>query len=34
LAEALRQTGGTLSEEERAWADGILGHSSSASTAA
>jgi Arc/MetJ-type ribon-helix-helix transcriptional regulator len=23
LAEALRQTGGTLSEEERAWADGI-----------
>src|SRR6476619_1393029 len=25
LAEALRQTGGTLSEEERAWADGILG---------
>ncbi len=27
LAEALRQTGGALSEEERAWADGILGTS-------
>jgi len=25
LAEALRQTGGTLSDDERAWADGILG---------
>jgi Arc/MetJ-type ribon-helix-helix transcriptional regulator len=24
LAEALRQTGGTLSEEERAWADDVL----------
>jgi Arc/MetJ-type ribon-helix-helix transcriptional regulator len=24
LAEALRQTGGTLSDDERAWADGIL----------
>jgi Arc/MetJ-type ribon-helix-helix transcriptional regulator len=34
LAEALRQTGGTLSEEERAWADGILGSTSPASTAA
>ena len=34
LAEALRRTGGTLSEEERAWADGLLGNSSSASTAA
>lgn len=34
LAEALRQTGGTLSDDERAWADGILGHPSSASTAA
>ena len=34
LAEALRQTGGTLSEEERSWADGILGHSSSSSSAA
>ena len=34
LAEALRQTGGALSEEERAWADGILGLSSSASTVA
>lgn len=34
LAEALRQTGGTLSEDERAWADGILGHSSPPSTAA
>ena len=34
LAEALRQTGGALSEEERAWADGILGHTPSASTVA
>lgn len=34
LAEALRRTGGTLSEEERAWADGILGQSPSSSTAA
>jgi len=34
LAEALRQTGGTLSEDERAWADGILGHPSAAGTAA
>lgn len=34
LAEALRQTGGTPSEEERAWADGVLGHSSPANTAA
>ena len=34
LAEALHQTGGTLSEDERAWADGILGHPSSADTAA
>ena len=25
LAEALRATGGALSDEERAWADGILG---------
>lgn len=25
LAEALRETGGTLSDEERAWADEILG---------
>lgn len=25
LAEALRETGGALSEEERAWADEILG---------
>lgn len=33
LAEALRQTGGALSQEERAWADGILGHPP-ASTAA
>jgi hypothetical protein len=24
LAEALRETGGALSDEERAWADGIL----------
>jgi Arc/MetJ-type ribon-helix-helix transcriptional regulator len=34
LAEALRQTGGTLSEEERAWADGILGQTPAAGTAA
>ena len=25
LAEALRETGGALSEEERAWADEVLG---------
>lgn len=25
LAEALRQTGGPLTDEERAWADGVLG---------
>jgi predicted flap endonuclease-1-like 5' DNA nuclease len=25
LADALRETGGPLSDEERAWADGILG---------
>jgi Arc/MetJ-type ribon-helix-helix transcriptional regulator len=25
LAEALRETGGPLSEEERVWADGVLG---------
>lgn len=25
LAEALRETGGALSDEERAWADAILG---------
>lgn len=34
LAEALGQTGGTLSEEERAWADGILGYTPRSSTAA
>ena len=34
LAESIRQTGGTLSEEERASADGILGHLPGASTAA
>jgi Arc/MetJ-type ribon-helix-helix transcriptional regulator len=27
LAEALRQTGGALSDDERAWADDILGDS-------
>jgi Arc/MetJ-type ribon-helix-helix transcriptional regulator len=27
LAEALRRTGGELTDEERAWADGILGTS-------
>ncbi len=25
LAEALRATGGSLTDEERAWADGVLG---------
>ncbi|MCZ7535653.1 MAG: ribbon-helix-helix domain-containing protein [Acidimicrobiia bacterium] len=25
LAEALRETGGPLTDEERAWADGLLG---------
>ncbi len=33
LAEALRETGGALSDEERSWADGIL-HSSRATSAA
>jgi len=28
LAEALRETGGALSDDERAWADGVLGTSS------
>lgn len=28
LAEALRQTGGALSDDERAWADDVLGTSS------
>lgn len=27
LAEALRETGGALSDDERVWADGILGTS-------
>ena len=31
LAEALRETGGALSEEERAWAEGILGSPASSS---
>lgn len=34
LAEALRETRGALSEEERVWADGILGTSPAASSAA
>lgn len=34
LAEALRETGGALSEEERAWADGILGTSPAGSSEA
>ena len=34
LAEALRETGGALSDEERAWADGILAGSQAASSAA
>ncbi len=33
LAEALRETGGALSDEERAWADGILGSPASSSAA-
>ena len=33
LAEALRDTGGPLSPEERAWADGILGTSRAANSA-
>lgn len=33
LAEALRQTGGALSEDERAWADGILSSSPPSSSA-
>jgi Arc/MetJ-type ribon-helix-helix transcriptional regulator len=33
LAEALRETGGELSDEERTWADGIL-HSSRATSSA
>ncbi len=33
LAEALRETGGALSDEERTWADGIL-HSSRATSSA
>ena len=32
LAEALRQTGGPLSDGERAWADDVLGTSTSTST--
>jgi hypothetical protein len=27
LADALRRTGGEMSDEERAWADGVLGGS-------
>ena len=34
LAEALRETGGPLSDDERAWADGILGTSPASSSAA
>ncbi len=30
LADALRRTGGEMSDEERAWADGVLGGSRSA----
>lgn len=33
LAEALRETGGVLSDEERTWADGVL-HSSRATGSA
>jgi Arc/MetJ-type ribon-helix-helix transcriptional regulator len=35
LAEALRETGGALTDDERAWADGILGtHTRPGSSAA
>jgi Arc/MetJ-type ribon-helix-helix transcriptional regulator len=34
LAEALRETGGALSDEERAWADGILNSSRARGSAA
>jgi Arc/MetJ-type ribon-helix-helix transcriptional regulator len=34
LAEALRETGGPLSDEERAWADEILGRSEQHRTSA
>lgn len=34
LAEALRETGGPLSDDERAWADGILTGSGPTSSAA
>jgi Arc/MetJ-type ribon-helix-helix transcriptional regulator len=34
LAEALRRTGGEMSDEERAWADGVLGTGSGSRSAA
>ncbi len=34
LAEALRQTGGPLTDEERSWADGILESTDRATSAA
>lgn len=34
LAEALRETGGPLSDEERAWADEVLGRSEQHRTSA
>lgn len=34
LAEALRETGGALSDQERAWADAILGTDGATSSAA
>jgi Arc/MetJ-type ribon-helix-helix transcriptional regulator len=34
LAEALRETGGPLSDEERAWADQVLGRSEQHRTSA
>jgi Arc/MetJ-type ribon-helix-helix transcriptional regulator len=34
LAEALRQTGGALSDDERAWADDVLGTSTRPGTSA
>lgn len=33
LAEALRETGGEMTPEERAWADEVLGHGTTGSAA-
>jgi Arc/MetJ-type ribon-helix-helix transcriptional regulator len=34
LAEALRETGGSLTDDERAWADGVLGTTKGSSRSA